>query len=218
MAAAVQFALACFFAIFPIVNPFSAAALLVALTPGDPPSRRNQQAWRAVVFMSGIMIVSYLAGSYILNFFSISRPALVLAAGTLVCRSGWRALTGTERLTEVQKQEGRNKVDISLTPLGMPMLAGPGTISVVIGLSSDARGVTANVAAILAMLAVALVSYLVLSAAPAVVRFLGETGQAAVSKVTGLIILCVGIQFLINGLAEVMPGLVQAGAAPGGTA
>jgi len=206
MIAALQFGLACFFAIFPIVNPFSAAALLVALTPGETPRRRAEQARRAVYFMTGIMIVSYFAGTYILSFFSIGRPALVLAAGVLVCRSGWRALTGTERLTAAQQEEGLAKEDISLTPLGMPMLAGPGTISVVIGLSADAQGVLRHVAAVAAMLLVAIVSYAVMHAAPAVVRVLGGTGQAAVSKVMGLIILCVGIQFLINGLAMVAPG------------
>ncbi|HZC77924.1 MAG TPA: MarC family protein, partial [Ktedonobacterales bacterium] len=200
MFAAFQFGLACFFAIFPIVNPFAAAALLIALTPGESDQRRSEQARRAVWFMTGIMVVSYFAGAWILSFFSISRPALVLAAGLLVCRSGWRALTGAERLTQAQHEEGMTKVDISLTPLGMPMLAGPGTISVVIGLSADATGLLPNVGAVGAMLAVSLVSYLVLGAAPTVVRFLGQTGQAAVSKMMGLIILCVGIQFLINGL------------------
>jgi multiple antibiotic resistance protein len=159
--------------------------------------------------MTAIMVVSYFAGAWILSFFSISRPALVLAAGVLVCRSGWRAITGAERLTQAQQDEGMTKVDISLTPLGMPMLAGPGTISVVIGLSADARGLLANAGAVGAMLAVSLVSYLVLGAAPAVVRFLGETGQAAVSKVMGLIILCVGIQFLINGLTVIAPGFIR---------
>lgn len=209
MLAFLQFALACFAAIFPIVNPFSAAALLLALTPGETAKRRGGQARRAVLFMTGIMIVSYFAGSYILSFFSISQPALVLAAGLLVCRSGWRALTNTERLTQAQQREGRAKVDISLTPLGMPMLAGPGTISVVIGLSADARGILFHMAALAAILAVSLVSSLVLSAAPTVVRILGQTGQAAVSKVMGLIILCVGVQFLINGLSVVAPGMIH---------
>jgi len=211
MMPAMQFGLACFFAIFPIVNPFSAASLLVALTPGETNQRRSEQARRAVWFMTGVMLVSYFAGTWILNFFSISRSALVLAAGVLVCRSGWRALTGAERLTAAQQEEGLVKEDISFTPLGMPMLSGPGTISVVIGLSADARGLLANAAAVGAMLLVALLSYAVLGAAPAVVRILGQTGQAAVSKIMGLIILCVGIQFLINGLATVAPGVFGAG-------
>ncbi|HKY31135.1 MAG TPA: MarC family protein [Candidatus Polarisedimenticolia bacterium] len=210
MAGVVQFGLACFFAIFPIVNPFSAAALLVALTPGDTQRRRVEQARRAVSFMTGILLVSFFAGTAILSFFSISGPALVIAAGVLVCRSGWRAITGADRLTPAQREEGVAKVDISLTPLGMPMLAGPGTISVVIGLSADSPGVWRSAAAVAAMVAVAAASYLVLAAAPLVVRWLGETGQAAVSKVMGLIILCVGIQFLLNGLSAVAPRFFQA--------
>lgn len=195
-----KFGLACFVAIFTIVNPFSAAGLLVALTPGDSVERRRAQVSRAVVFMTAIMLASYVAGTYVLRFFSISQPALVLAAGLLVARAGWRTVTGTDRLTPAQREESVHKVDISLTPLGMPLLAGPGTISVLIGLASDAHGVAAHVAAIVAIFVVSASSWLILRAAPAVAAKLGRSGEAAVSKVLGLLILCVGIQFLINGL------------------
>lgn len=201
---AFRFGLACFISIFPIVNPFSAAILLLALTPGDSAEHRRGQARRAVFFMTSILLVSYFAGSSILSFFSISRPALVLAAGVLVCRSGWRALTVTDRLSPEQREEGLHKIDISFTPLGMPMLAGPGTISVVIGLSADAIGVARNTVAVVAILTVSLLSYLILAAAPAVSKGLGRTGEAAISKVMGLITLAVGIQFLINGMSAVV--------------
>lgn len=202
-----RFALACFVAIFTIVNPFSAAGLLVALTPGDTDRRRRQQARRAVLFATAVMLAAYVAGAWVLRAFSITQPALLLAAGFLVCRGGWRTLTGTPRLTEAQAEEGRLKEDVSLTPLGMPMLAGPGTISVLIGLSADASGWARNLAAIVAILAVAVSSYLVLRVAPAVVSRLGQTGEAAISKVLGLLVLCVGIQFVIYGLRAAFPAL-----------
>jgi multiple antibiotic resistance protein len=204
---ALRFGLRAFIAIFPIVYPFSAAMLLVTLTPGDTAQRRREQAQRAVVFMTAILVVSYFAGSAILNFFSISRPALVLAAGVLVCRSGWRSLAVADRLTPEAREEGLHKEDVSLTPIGMPMLAGPGTISVVIGLSADATGVTSNTAGIVAILAVSALSYLIMTAAPAVSHRLGRTGESAISKVMGLISLSVGIQFLINGGSMVVAGL-----------
>lgn len=201
---ALRFGVRAFVAIFPIVNPFSAAILLLTLTPGDSNARRREQAGRAVVFMTSILVVSYFAGSAILNFFSISRPALVLAAAVLVCRSGWRALAVTDRLSPEAREEGLHKEDVSLTPIGMPMLAGPGAISVAIGLSADAGGVSNYTAGIVAILLVSVVSYVVLAAAPAVSRRLGRTGEAAISKVMGLITLAVGIQFLINGISMVV--------------
>lgn len=204
---ALRFGLRAFVAIFPIVNPFSSAILLLALTPGDSNARRREQAGRAVVFMTSILVVSYFAGSAILNFFSISRPALVLAAAVLVCRSGWRALAVTDRLSPEAREEGLHKEDVSLTPIGMPMLAGPGSISVVIGLSADAAGVSSNAAGIVAILVVSLLSFLILAAAPAVSRRLGRTGEAAISKIMGLITLSVGIQFLINGISMVVADL-----------
>jgi multiple antibiotic resistance protein len=204
---ALRFGVRAFVAVFPIVNPFSAAILLLALTPGDSNARRREQAGRAVIFMTAILVVSYFAGTAILNFFSISRPALVLAAAVLVCRSGWRALAVTDRISPEAREEGLHKEDVSLTPIGMPMLAGPGAISVAIGLSADASGVASNAAVIVAILVVSLVSYVVLAAAPAVSRRLGRTGEAAISKVMGLITLAVGIQFLINGVSMVVNGL-----------
>lgn len=90
----------------------------------------------------------------ILNFFSITRPALVLAAAVLVCRSGWRALAVTDRISPEAREEGLLKEDVSLTPIGMPMLAGPGAISVAIGLSADASGVAKNTGGIVAILLV----------------------------------------------------------------
>jgi len=204
---ALKFGVRAFVAIFPIVNPFSSAILLLALTPGDSNARRREQAARAVAFMTSILVVSYFAGSAILNFFSISRPALVLAAAVLVCRSGWRSLAVTDRLSPEQREEGLHKEDVSLTPIGMPMLAGPGSISVVIGLSADAGGITGNTAGIVAILVVSALSYLVLAAAPAVSRRLGRTGEAAISKVMGLITLAVGIQFGINGVSMVVRDL-----------
>lgn len=206
---ALKFWLAATFAILPIVNPVSAAALLVAMTPGEEAESRARQGRRAVLFMTAILAVAFFVGEYVLRFFSISQPALVLAAGALVCRSGWRTITGTERLSEAQKEEGLHKDDISLTPLGMPLLAGPGTISVVIGFSARTTGILLDVAVLAAILVVAIVSYLVLRAAPRVTTRMGRTGEAALSKVMGLIILCVGIQFLINGFALIAPALVS---------
>ncbi len=203
-----KFGLGCFVAIFTIVNPFSAAGLLVALTPGETLENRRRQALRAVVFATAIMAASYFAGKYVLLAFSISQPALVLAAGLLVCRSGFRTVTGTPRLTPAQTEESVQKEDISLTPLGMPMLAGPGTISVLIGLSTDADRFAEHAVVMLAVLAVAFASLLVLRAAPAVSARLGATGEAAVSKVLGLLVLCVGIQFLINGARGAFPTLL----------
>jgi multiple antibiotic resistance protein len=207
---ALRFGLACFVAIFTMVNPFSAAGLLVALTPGQGVAQRRAQVTRAVAFMTAIMVVTYVAGSYVLRFFSVSQPALVLAAGLLVARSGWRTVTGTSRLTPEQRQESVEKLDISLTPLGMPLLAGPGTISVLIGLSAEARGITFDLAAMIAILLVSAAAWLILRAAPAVAARLGRSGEAALSKVLGLLILCVGIQFLINGVTALVRGLGRA--------
>jgi len=199
-----RFLLYCFVSIFTIVNPVSAAALLVSLTPGESDLRRREQALRAVLFMTTLMVGTYFVGAQVLQLFSISMPSLALAAGVLVARSGFRSVAGADRLTPAQREEGIAKSDISLTPLGMPMLAGPGTIAVLIGLSTEARGLAANLAALVAMLLVSATSYAVLWAAPAVVARLGRTGEAALTKLMGLIILCVGIEFLIRGISEVL--------------
>src|ERR1700724_1627859 len=127
---------ATFFALFPIVNPFGGVPLFFALTAGYPNSERNLTAMKTAMYVFGILVVFMFFGRFVLNFFGISLPVLKIAGGLIVANTAWGMVTSTARMTSAETDEASTKEDISLTPLAMPLLSGPGAIGVVMALAA----------------------------------------------------------------------------------
>lgn len=192
-------------ALLPIINPFSTAPLFLAMTEGDTKRARIGQATRGVIYMICILSAFLVGGSFIMNFFGLSLPGLRIAGGILVAGVGMRMLYPKDNndQTPAEEAEGRAKKDISFTPLAMPSLSGPGSISVTIGLTSLADGWLDYVSIWIGILIVAAIAYTVLRLSTDLVRFLGVNGLHAMTKIMGFLILCVGIQFVVNGVQGV---------------
>ncbi|MDR0352501.1 MAG: MarC family NAAT transporter [Opitutaceae bacterium] len=189
-------------ALLPIINPFSTAPLFLAITQGYPEAERISQARRGIGYMIAILGCFLLGGSFIMNFFGLSLPGLRIAGGILVAGVGARMLNPRDDhgQTPEEKVESQKKKDISFTPLAMPSLSGPGAISVTIGLTSMASGWLDYVWIFAGILGVAAIAYVVLRLSTRLVRFLGVNGLHAMTKIMGFLILCVGIQFIVNGV------------------
>jgi multiple antibiotic resistance protein len=213
-----QLAIAALFALLPIINPFSTAPMFLAMTEGDSDEYRQKQARKAVIYMVCILIAFLVSGSFIMSFFGLSLPGLRIAGGILVAGVGMRMLRPKDEgeQTMAEKLETKRKRDISFTPLAMPSLAGPGAISVTIGLTSLAKSWLDFVSIIIGILLVAIVVYLTLRLSTKLVGLLGVTGLNAMTKIMGFLILCVGVQFIVNGIVEVayspelIGGIIQA--------
>jgi multiple antibiotic resistance protein len=213
-----QLAIAALFALLPIINPFSTAPMFLAMTEGDSDEYRQKQARKAVIYMVCILIAFLISGSFIMSFFGLSLPGLRIAGGILVAGVGMRMLRPKDEgeQTMAEKLETKRKRDISFTPLAMPSLAGPGAISVTIGLTSLAKSWLDFVSIIIGILLVAIVVYLTLRLSTKLVGLLGVTGLNAMTKIMGFLILCVGVQFIVNGIVEVayspelIGGIIQA--------
>ena len=201
-------------ALLPIINPFSTAPMFLAMTEDYSPEERAEQARKAVIYMVCILAAFLVAGSFIMQFFGLSLPGLRIAGGILVAGVGFRMLYPKDGLqqTRAEAAETRKKQDISFTPLAMPSLAGPGAISVTIGLASLAEGWLDYVGILLGILLVAAVVFGVMRVATRMVRMLGVNGLNAMTKIMGFLILCVGVQFIVNGVVGVAssPELVGA--------
>jgi multiple antibiotic resistance protein len=200
-----QLAIAALFALLPIINPFSTAPMFLAMTEGDSEEDRQRQARKAVIYMVCILIAFLIGGSFIMSFFGLSLPGLRIAGGILVAGVGMRMLhpKGEGEQTQAERLESKRKRDVSFTPLAMPSLAGPGAISVTIGLTSLAKTWLDFVSIIIGILLVAIVVYTTLRLSTKLVRVLGVTGLNAMTKIMGFLILCVGVQFIVNGIVEV---------------
>ncbi len=190
-------------ALLPLINPLASAPAFLAITEGATHERRMQQLRMACIYMVAILVSFLIGGTFIMNFFGISIPGLRIAGGLLVAGIGSSMLMAPPRDPEESDPThaaARAKRDISFSPLAMPMLSGPGAIAVTIGFTSLARGWLDYAAIILGILVVAIISYISLALSERVVSVIGVNGMNALSKVMGFLILCIGIQFVVNGV------------------
>jgi multiple antibiotic resistance protein len=206
-----QLILGTIIALLPIINPLAAAPTFLAITEGDSRARQLQQLRMACFYMIAILVCFLIGGTFIMGFFGISIPGLRIAGGLMVAGIGWGLLVATPRGAVDEKrvrEAARAKRDISFSPLAMPMLSGPGSIAVTLGFTSLATHWIDYVAIILGILSVAAITYATLRLSGKIVTVIGINGMNALSKIMGFLILCVGIQFVVNGVTD--PDLIRA--------
>ncbi len=192
-------------ALLPLINPLTAAPTFLAITEGDTRERRLQQLRMACIYMVVILVSFLIGGTFIMGFFGLSIPGLRIAGGLLVAGIGSGMLVGPARAAGDSRahQEARAKRDVSFSPLAMPMLSGPGSIAVTIGFTSLATQWTDYIAIIIGIVTVAIITYVTLRLSERVVRMIGVNGMNALTKVMGFLILCIGIQFVVNGILNI---------------
>lgn len=195
-------------ALLPLINPLASAPTFLAITEGDSRERRLQQLRMACIYMVAILVSFLIGGTFIMGFFGLSIPGLRIAGGLLVAGIGSGMLMAQPApavADDAAQAAARAKRDVSFSPLAMPMMSGPGSIAVTIGFTSLSTGWLDYVAIIFGILVVALITYSVLRLSERIVGVIGVNGMNALSKVMGFIILCIGIQFIVNGVL----GIVQ---------
>ncbi|MCI4677288.1 MarC family NAAT transporter [Rhodoblastus acidophilus] len=188
--------------LLPIMNPFSTAPLLIALTAGMTAEERNRQTLLGCVYAFCILATFLVAGRFIISFFGISLEGIRIAGGLLVSTLGFRmvfpkAETGDEKVA-AQK-------DIAFSPLAMPSLSGPGAISVVLATSAQIpndRIVLGNIVVMIGIAVTAFIAWLVLRGSIYLVRFLGPTGIDALTRIFGFLLICIGVQFVLIGATD----------------
>jgi multiple antibiotic resistance protein len=195
-------AIATFLALFPIVNPFGGVPLFFALTSDYSPSERNQTAMKTAAYVFGILVVFMFFGRFVLNFFGISLPVLRIAGGLIVAHTAWGMVTASTRITPAESDEAAEKTDISLTPMAMPMLSGPGSIGVVMGLAATADSMTTYMGMVIGIAALALSVYLFLRLGGPMVARLGPGTIAGITRIFGFLIFAVAVQLVWDGVAE----------------
>ncbi|GAA4052544.1 MarC family NAAT transporter [Hymenobacter glaciei] len=202
--------LATFTTLFSIVNPFGAMPVFLTLTADDRASERARTALRSCIYMVAILSVAFFGGQYILNFFGISIQHLRIAGGILLIRSAFDLLTpgaNRDRVGPEALEESKQKDDISFTPLAMPMLSGPGSMAICIGLIRPTYVDKAMTVA--GFVLVALAAFIVLIFSLRLTRVLGKPGMAAMSRIMGFITLAIGVNFLASAIGVLFPGLTK---------
>ncbi len=191
--------------LLPLINPLAAAPTFLAITEGDSEARRREQALKGCLYMVGILVSFLIGGTFIMNFFGISIPGLRIAGGIMLAGIGMNMLA-THRSSDNEKEEreaARKKVDVSFSPLAMPMLSGPGSIAVTLGFTSLATGPVDYIAIIAGILVVAVITWVTLRLSGRIVTLIGPVGVSAMTKIMGFLIMCIGVQFVVNGILGV---------------
>ena len=192
-------------ALLVIFDPAGTAALFVAMTPQDTRAERNEQARRAC-FIAFVVLASFgLLGEGLLRALGIGLPAMQVAGGILLFLTAADMVTahGALRATPREREAARRTPDISVFPLAIPLIAGPGAMTTMVLLRSAARGDFASVAAIELALLVAIAATLAaLLAARAVARLLGEVGANVIGRVLGVLLAAMAAQIALDGVRE----------------
>jgi multiple antibiotic resistance protein len=200
-----------FLAILPVVNPFSKPPIFLSITDGWTNEERRNEAFKASLYAFVILLVSLLAGTFVLEFFSISLPALQIAGGLLIARTAFQMLNPQKEhhQTPAEEHEAKQREDVSFVPLAMPLLSGPGSMAVMINLATEVKFWGEWLIFIAAAGAVCIISFFVLAESVWVARFLGVNGMNALSKLMGFLLLALAIQFMLNGASTTLQHLLQ---------
>ncbi len=195
-------ATATFLALFPIVNPLGGIPMFFSLTANSSRQERNRTAVRTALYVIAILVTFMLFGRFVLNFFGISLPVLKIAGGLIVANTAWGMVTASNRMTTEERSEAVTKEDISLTPMAMPMLSGPGSIGVVMGLAAHATGLLAYVGMVIGIVVLGFTVYMFLWLGGPLVKRLGPSGMGAITRIFGFLILAIAVQLVWDGVAD----------------
>jgi len=200
-----------FAALFSVLNPLGAVPVFVGLTQDDSKQERSRISLWAAINVAIILIISYFIGKYMLQFFGISINALRIAGGLLIVNSGFSLLSGNgSKRRGVNKRvtnDAMHRNDIALTPLAMPMLAGPGSMSLLIAMYQEQPAVLQKITTCLAILCVSLTIFFILRSAHYLSRILGAAGLVAISRIIGFIVIAIGIQYISSSVVNIFQSI-----------
>ena len=203
------FSIVAFTQLLVVYNPLSAMPMFARLTMEDTPRERLRTAFVGILTSIIVMVVFAFAGHMILDFFAITTEAFQIAAGVIFFGIGsdmLQAKRSRVKTTRREQDEAAGRDSLAIIPLGLPTLAGPGSIVTVIALAGLAEGTVQLSSVYLAALPllVGAVALPCLMLAPTLLGKLGRTGLNVVTRIMGLLVMVVGVQFLIDGIGIVV--------------
>ena len=199
-----RFALVTFTSIFFIVDPIAAIPTYLVITQQETATERRRTARRACIAMTVLLVVFGATGTMLFRAFGITLAAFRTAGGLILWFVAMDMLHGERRTQEGRDEvyEGQIKEDVAITPLAIPMLAGPGAISTAIVLAGQAHGVAQTAVVYGSIVVTGILSYVSLRLGEPLLERLGKTGIRVVTRIMGLILAAVAVQFVFSGVRE----------------
>ncbi|HWG89926.1 MAG TPA: NAAT family transporter [Candidatus Thermoplasmatota archaeon] len=212
-----------FVSLFAIVDPIAVAPVYLALTKGYTEAERRRVALKAVLVGGGVLLGFGLAGEFIFKMFGVTIPAFRIAGGILLFVYAFDMLRGHRPSPDGRAEEIQDAIEreaVGITPLGVPLLTGPGAIATMMVLVATAPDVEFRMGIYLCAVLVFVVSFLMLIGATYMMRFLAPSGLMVTTRLLGLILAAVAVQFVLTGITGVVDqyfaaqAAAQAAAAP----
>lgn len=199
-----QFALVTFTSVLFIVDPIAVVPTYLVITRGQSAAQRRATARRACIAATVLLVTFAAMGRAIFELFGITMPAFRIAGGLILWLVAMDMLHGTRSTQEgtAEITEATVKEDVAITPLAMPMLAGPGAISTVMVLSGQARTTSQTIVVYGSILLALLIAWATLRAAERLVIRMGQTGIRVMTRLMGLLLAAIAVQFVITGVRE----------------
>ena len=195
-----------------VVNPIGAVPIFLALTPSHTQKERNRTALMTSLYFILILVSFFFAGSYILSFFGITINGIRIAGGLVILSSGFALLEGkfskSRAMNDDIKKEALEKEDISFTPMAMPMLSGPGSISLLISMDQQYNGLMDKMTICLVVIATGAIVYAILRTSPLLFKILGFAGLKAISRIMGFLVMAIGVEYIIKGVVALVTGTI----------
>ena len=200
-----EYILYAFTTLFTMVNPFAVMPVYTTMTAKLPADEARQTALRANIVAGVTLIIFSLTGKFIFDFFGISFDGLRIVGGIIFFMAGYDMLQARLIRTKTDKETVSEFVeDIAITPLGIPMIAGPGAMTVSIVLMNDAHSISLKFILSGIIIFVIFINFVVLVFSRRIIRLLGDSGNKVLTRVMGLILMVIAVQFVVTGLKPII--------------
>ena len=206
----IQFFILCLTTFFTLINPIGIAPILLVMTERFSKEEQINIAWKGSLTAFITLIIFSILGSVIFNIFGITIEAFQIMGGILFFRSGFRmseAKIGRSRTTPMEREESQESDDLAISPIGIPLIAGPGAITASMLLSSQTPQLYSYATLGVSIFLVLIIVYLILRNGGLLMKALGYTGMRVIQRLMGLVLMVIAVQFVINGVMSILSPL-----------
>jgi multiple antibiotic resistance protein len=206
----IPFALLCFTSLFTITSPLSTMPVFLTMTQSLDEKERRAVAIRATLVACCALLLFVLAGQFLFKFFGISTNGFRIVGGIIIFRIGFDMLQAKYTPMNLRKEEIKEYAnDVSVAPLGIPLLCGPGAIANAIVLMQEAYSFEMKTAVIVAIILVYLITFVLLRWAGVLVKFIGETGNNVMMRLMGLILMVIAVECFVSGARPILTEILH---------
>ena len=206
----IPYALLCFTSFFTLTNPLGTMPVFLTMTKGLDEGERSHIVKRATIISFLILICFTFCGQFLFKFFGISTNGFSIAAGIIILKIGYDMLQARYTNTKLKDEEIKAYAnDISITPLSIPMLCGPGAIANGIILMDDADSWMLKVTLVSVIAIVYILTYIILRLSTRLVKFMGETGNNVMMRLMGLILMVIAVECFVGGMKPILIDIIH---------